>query len=333
MPSINNIPVSDRSNRPQVDSKVMLRTYFINDGAYQDPYAVSTVHVFDRSITLSPNTILDANGLVASSMTGQARMVFGPSGLGVLGTDTSFDSSNYTGEAPTLDPNEGNNGAINSCSGVSGVYKLAKGEFASVLDGGLGSILSGLDQNGDIIQNTTSATGRYLDVWTVKMSADSAWSIYINNFELYDNTVFTVTEPLLLRSKNRLFNKRVILGSKTDLKIGTEITVENENINEDIKNIFKDSVITSAMVVIKKHNEDSNLPSRVTVVSSTSDVSITSDDTIVYTFDTVNDLTNGNPGSLELTDLGSKTGTYSVQVTYNMLAEKIVSPLMYFTVK
>jgi len=331
MPSINNIPVSDRNNRPQVDSKVMLRTYFINDGTYQDPYAVSTVHVFDRSNNLSPNTILDDRGLVASSMTGQARMVFSPSGTGELGTDTSFDSSNYTGEAPNVEVEAGV--FERQCSGVSGIYKLGTGEFASVLDGGLGSILSGLDQNGDVIQNATSSTGRYIDVWTVKMSTDSAWSIYINNFELYDNTVFTVTEPLLLRSKNRLYNKRVILGSKTDLKIGTEITVENENINEDIKNIFKDSVITSATVVIKKHNEDSNLPSRVTVVSATSDVSITSDDTIVYTFDTVNDLKNGNPADLEVGDLGSKTGTYSVQVTYNMLAEKIVSPLMYFTVK
>jgi len=53
----------------------------------------------------------------------------------------------------------------------------------------------------------------------------------------------------------------------------------------------------------------------------------------VYTFDTVNDLKIGNPESLDVNDLGSKTGTYSVQVTYSMLAEKIVSPLMYFTVK
>ena len=61
MPLINDIPVVDRNNRPQVDSRVMIRTYFINDGAYQDPYAVSSVHIFNRMDHLSPNTILSSS--------------------------------------------------------------------------------------------------------------------------------------------------------------------------------------------------------------------------------------------------------------------------------
>ena len=332
MPSINNIPVVDRHNRPQVDQKVLLRTYFVNDGEYVDPYAVSSVHVFDRAYNLAPSTVLNSSGIVASSTTNLAKIVFGPSGDGVVATDTSFDETKYTGVIPTL------GAGAPSCSGVSGVYKIGEGEFACVLDGGAGSNLSGTDQNGDRIQNTTSATGRYVDVWTVKMFSDSDWTVYINSFELFDNTVFSLTEPLLLRTKNKLFNKRVTLGSKVDLKIGTEITVENENIDDNIKNIFKQSVITNATVVIKKHNEDSNLPSRVTVVSatetnSTSPTRITSDNTIIYSFDTTADLTNGNPTSLDVSELGAKTGTYSLQVEYNLLSEKIVSPMMYFIVK
>ena len=334
MPSINNITVVDRHNRPQVDQKVLIRTYFVNDGQYVDPYAVSSVHIFDRAYNLSPSTVLNSSGTVASSTTDLAKMVFAPSGTGVVATDATFGTpvSSYTGVIPA------GADADDACSGVSGVYRMGLGEFACVLDGGAGSNLSGTDHNGDRIQNTTSAAGRYVDVWTVKMFSDSDWTTYINSFELFDNTVLSLTEPLLLRAKNKLFNKRVTLGSKVDLKIGTEITVENENIDENVKNIFKQSVITSATVVIKKHNEDANLPSRVTVVSAT-DVAttrptqLTSDNTIIYSFDTTADLTSGNPTSLDVSELGSKTGTYSLQVEYNLLSEKIVSPMMYFIVK
>ena len=122
------------------------------------------------------------------------------------------------------------------------------------------------------------------------------------------------------------------MGSKTDLKVGTEVTVENDKIDESVKNIFKDSVVTSATVVIKKLNEDSSLPARVTAVSST-DVDITSDNTIIYSFDTDTDLVSGNGVTLDSDELGTRRGTYSLQVTYTVLAEKIVSPLMYFVVK
>jgi hypothetical protein len=57
MPSINNITVVDRHNRPQVDQKVLIRTYFVNDGQYVDPYAVSSVHIFDRAYNLAPSTV------------------------------------------------------------------------------------------------------------------------------------------------------------------------------------------------------------------------------------------------------------------------------------
>ena len=335
MPSINNKPVIDRHNRPQVDSKVMLRTYFVNDGDYVNPYAVSSCHVFDRAYNLSPSSPLNSSGLVASSVAAEARMVFGASGTGVVGVDISLLESAYTGIIPPTAHVD------NKCSGVSGIYKLGTGQFACVLDGRLGGDLSGTthrydlseDASGLRIQNTTSSTGRYIDVWTVKMFADSDWSTYINSFELFDNTVISLTEPLLLRAKSKLFNKRVTLGSKVDMKIGNEITVENKNIDDNVKNIFKQSVVSNPTIVIKKHNEDANLPSRVCVVSST-DVVITSDNTMVYTFDTLVDLTKGNPSyAVDVDGLGSKTGTYSLQVEYTMLSEKIVSPMMYFIVK
>ena len=183
--------------------------------------------------------------------------------------------------------------------------------------------------------NTGSQATRYIDIWTIKLTQGSDWKTYINHFELFDDTFFAITEPLMLRTKNKLFNKQVILRSKEKIKMGTEVTIENESVDESVKNIFRESVITSATVTIKKMNEDSYLPSRVTVVSST-EVQVTSDNTIIYSFDTATALSTGDlPGSetLNTEDLGSKNGTYALQVSYNILSEKIVSPLMYFIVK
>lgn len=334
MPLINTTEVVDRNNRPQVQSKVMLRTFFINDGAHQDPYAVSSVQLFKRANNLSPGSVLGEDGLIASANAAtQTVMGFGVRGSGIVnGTDadSSFDLSNYTG---TLAPDTG--AGSEPCSGVSGIYRLGTGEFACVLDGVAGSSLSGNDWLGHRVGNTGSQATRYIDVWTIKLTQGSDWKTYINQFELFDDTFFSITEPLMLRSKNKLFNRQVILGSKENLKIGTEVTIENESIAESIKNIFRASVITSATVTIKKMNEDSYLPSRVTVVSS-SDVQITADNTIIYNFDTVTALASGDlPAgtTLNTEELGSKNGTYALQVSYNLLSEKIVSPLMYFIVK
>ena len=332
MPLINTTEVVDRNNRPGANTRVMIRTFFINDGEYTDPYQISSVHVFQRSQNLSPSTVLNSSGTVASGSTSSAAMVFGPSGTGILGSDTSFNATNYSGAAgaTTIVPNPAV--TVQSCSALSGVYKLANGEFACVLDGVLAGTLSGVDQNGTVMANTATAAREYIDIWTVKLVEGSDFKTFINYFELFDDSFISITEPLLLRTKSKLFNRQVVLGSKTDLKVGTEVTVENDKIDESVKNIFKDSVVTSATVVIKKLNEDSSLPARVTAVSST-DVDITSDNTIIYSFDTDTDLVSGNGVTLDSDELGTRRGTYSLQVTYTVLAEKIVSPLMYFVVK
>ena len=335
MPLINTTEVVDRHNRPAVNSRVMLRTFFINDGEFTDPYQISSVHVFQRSQNLSPSTVLNTNGLVASASFVDAAMVFGVSGNGVVGSDLSLAETAYSGTAgisTILPAPPGHVNQVQSCSALSGIYRLGKGEFACVLDGLIGSSLSGVDDNGTVLMNTATAARRYTDIWTVKLVEGSDFKTFINYFETFDDSFISITEPLLLRTKNSLYNRQVILGSKTDLKIGTEITVENEYIDESVKNIFKDSVVTSATVVIKKLNEDSSLPSRVITVSST-DVNITSDNTIIYTLDTDTALVSGDGVTLNQDDLGSRRGTYAIQVTYSVLAEKIVSPMMYFVIK
>jgi len=315
MPLINTIEVVDRNNRPSVNSRVMLKTIFVNDGEFQDPYQISSVHVFKRARNLSPSNILNDDGLVASSQQATASMLFGVVEDGVVAGNDGFGETKYTGHIAS-------NARPNPCSGVSGIYKLSKGEFACVLDGVVGGALSGGSEV--TIQNTASGATRYIDVWTVKLVQGSAWKTIINPFSLFDDSFLTITERLLFRTKNKLYNKQVILGSKADLKIGTEITVENRNIDESFKNVLKQTLVTSATLTVTKINEDSNLASRVEVVTNKV-VEVLSDNTMVYSLDTLAFST--------VTGLGGATGTYAAQVTYYVLHEKIVSPFMYFIVK
>jgi len=336
MPLINTHEVVDRHNRPAVQSRVRLRTFFVNDGEYQDPLFVSSVHIFARSQNLTPATVLDSDGLVASGITHQAEMVFGPSGDARVTNEDQFTPDGYSQQVNGI-PGDGN-----FCENVSGIYHLGRGEFACVLDGVLGPALSGIDGNGNAIGNTADIATRYIDVWTVQIGEASKWKTFINEFVLFDDTSITLTEPALLRTKNTLFNRRVTLGSKTDLKIGTQITVENQNIDESIRNIFKESAITSGTVEIQKVNEDPNLPGRVTVVDS-HNINITGDNTIVYTFDTSGalrqgDLYDGLPmpqGDVDAfrDSIGNRRGTYALRVSYQLLHEKIVSEFMYFIVQ
>jgi len=327
MPLVNTTEVIDRHNRPAVNSRVMLRSFFLNDGQYTDPYAVSSVHVFNRSLSLSPSSVIGSDGMVLSGSTSAAAMVFKPTGNGIVGSDDSLKPDTYTGDIPEGPYLEG----AQPCSGASGVYRLAKGEFASVLNG-FSAPLSGIDQNANPIANSASAAIRYFDIWTVKMTAGSQWTTFINEFELFDDTFLTSTEPLLLRAKNTLFNRQVALDSITAIKVGTEITIENRNIDEALKNIIKDGVVVSATMSIVKMNDDPNLPARVPVVLKTCEV--TAGNTLIYNFDTTKDLQDGNGvTSFDEDDLGGRRGTYGVKVIYPLLSEKIVSPWMYFIVK
>ena len=214
---------------------------------------------------------------------------------------------------------------------MSGVYKLATGEFGVVLDGLLGSNLSGV-QDGALITNAADAATDYIDVWTVKVTENSTWSTFINSFTLHDDTIFTTTEPLLFKTRNKLVNKHVTLGSKVNLKITTETTIENSNVTQDIKNIFKDSVITEAQVKIEKFNDTNPiLPSKYELsgYSDTSGlVDITSDNTLVLNWNTeeIKNLGLDPTEKLKRENIGSPTGAYLVTVKYNILNQTCISP-------
>jgi ATP sulfurylase len=224
----------------------------------------------------------------------------------VAPSNVAFNASNYAGALPS----------------ASGIYKLGTGQYAVVLDGSIN--LSGIYE-GTVIENTATTATNYIDVWTVKMAQTSDYKTYINEFKLYDDTLFTTTQPIVFTTSNKLRNKHVKLGSKVDLTISTEFNIGNKDIDSSIMNIFRESVIVNPSIQIIKLNDDYTLPARVTV-SAFADTSaytdLTSDNTIIFNWDTNSLYTlptvlNGTFGPL--------TGAYQIQVKYSVLNQVILS--------
>jgi len=306
---LNGTSVVDRNNRPTVLQKVGLRAFFINDGVYVDPYDISAVTIFDKSANFTPSTILNDN-LIASSIDASiVRMNYAPSG--------DMSPSNYN---PDTD-----------ITSTSGVYRVKEGEYIVVLDGTQDiSGVYNLHGSSVLVPNSASAVKDYIDVWTVMLAEGSTYQSLINDFHLYDDTFFVVTEPLLLTASNKLINKHVTLGSKENIKIATEVTINNKTIDSSVENLFRDSAVVSPQIKIEKLNEGTEtLPAHVEV-SGFSDTSalidVTSDNTMVLNFDTTTLATH-----LNVADFGGLVGQYRITAKYTLLNELIVTPPLYFT--
>ena len=234
---LNGITVVERHNRPGTLSRNILRLNIINNGVSQDLYAVSSVSLFLKSQNVSPNTIL-ASGTQLISDTAASTVKF-------RWTDVSSASAFNT-----------------DASSASSIYKVGTGDYAVVLDGTQG--VSSLDRSGKNIVNQASSVGNYIDVWTVKVSANTDWTVFINNVKLFPDSFVAITEPLLLKSKTNLVPNKIRLGEIIDLKIATEVTVMNKNIDQTVKDTLSEGVIQNPKFRILKHNEDYNLPHKVT---------------------------------------------------------------------
>lgn len=305
---VNGYQVNDRFQRPTVLQRVGLRNYFINNGSYQDPYAISSVSVFYLTDNSSPSSLLTSSNLLDPTICSAViKMNFMNSAVEV--SNSVFNASTYVPAAT-----------------ASGIYKLATGDFVAILDG---TVSLSSTYNGSPIVNSCSTVGEYIDVWTVKWLQNSDWQIFINRFNLSRDTLFTVTEPLLLSANTKLINKRIRLKSKVDLKVPVEITIGNRNLTDPIKNIFKTCVLTDVSMQIVKLNEvDTPLNARVTVSSfaNTSSVTqVTNDNVILLNFDTNSlfTLPQVMDGSF-----GNVAGTYTVQVKFTVLNQTFYSELM-----
>ena len=318
---LNGVTLADRHNRPSVGGKVAIRTLFINNGEFIDPYDVSSCTIFAKLSNDSPSSIVDVDdGIIKSDATSVVLMNFGVSGGGVGaphdGADGRVTETNPEWVAPTL---------YTPGSQASGIYRVGLGDYVAVLDGEA-SLSGGYDnryafQEGITVANAASAVQDYIDVWTVKLSQGSEYQLFINNFSLYNDTFTTITEPLLITTQNRLVNKKLRYGEKLDMKITTEITVQNSTLPEDTKNILKDYPITNPQIKIDRVNEDSVNQEARTVIQAYTPATTTTDNTILYRFDTVNDLTDV-----------VKPGTYIITAKYSYLTQTFVTVPFYFTI-
>lgn len=300
---INNISVTNRHNRPSVLGRTALVSYFFNDGQYADPYQISAVSVFRSANNFYPSSVLESNNNINSDSSSLVLANFANSAS--LTSDSSFDPSNYS-------------------VGASGIYRLREGVYAVVLDSVTDEYNFNLSGNATI-PNGVSATGDYIDVWTLKRVSQSNLDSTINKFTLHSDRFFNTTEPLLFRVSTRLENNHIQLGSKTDLKFTNEFTIENVNIDRSIINLFKDSLIMDAAIEIVKDNTDRNLPARVSVSSfaeTSSLVDVTSDNTCIFTFDT--SVLTSHPAFLNGT-FGPLTGTYAARLRFTAVNQVIYS--------
>lgn len=304
---LNGVQVVERYNQPGVLSRNALRLNLYNNGAYFDPYDISSVSLFLKKENVSPSTVLASGTQLISDK---------------AASSVKFRWTASAGEIPPVSKYE------SAAENQSYIYKIDTGRYVVVLDGT--QQVTSETREGVSINNTASAVGDYIDVWTVKVSESSDWQTFINNFTLFQDNIIAVTEPLMMRSKTSLVPNKVRLGELVELKVPVDITVTNRNIDQSVKNALSQGVLTEPQFRILKHNEDTNLPARVVIAgysTTSSTIETTSDNTMIYKLDT-SVLTDGS-----ITDLGAGTGTYSVEAKYKLLNETIVSPMMFFTVR
>ena len=310
---INDISVVTRQERPSVLAKTALVMYFINDGQYQDPDSISGVSVFAANKNYNPSSVIGTNGQITAS----SNVLMHFSNDSADTTTSGFDASNFSADA----------------SG-HGIYRISTGKFACVLMP-VGTQPSGTFNlsGSQTLNNTVSTTGDYIDVWTVLRVAGSNLDTYINEFTLRDDRFFGVTEPLLIKIDTKLETNRIVLGSKVDLKFTNQFTIENSNIDSDIANLFKYSLIENSQLMIYKANDDRNLPARVEVsgYSDTSSIlDITGENTIIFNFDT--SLLATHDRTVDGT-LGSLTGVYKARLKFDVLNQTYITDDLAFVIR
>ena len=336
---LNNNELVNRYNRPGVNSAVAIRTQFINNGQYFDPYDVSACTIFSKYANTSPSSVLEASSqliktglpLTPSSTLGVLMNFEISGGPLALSSDTGT-SGIHDGLTGSSLARVTSNNITNSSwfpdyvpgPQASGIYRVGVGDYVAVLDG-TRDLSGGFNLNygfelGPEVKNGASSVAEYIDVWTVRLNAESEYQTFINSFSLYNDTFLTLTEELLLTASNKLRTKHISLGPENitkDLVITTDLTVQNRNLTEEVKNIIQDYSIQNVKIEIKRVDEGGAVPVVETISTTDADIRVTGDNTIVYPF---------------TSSASTKTGNYVVQVYYEFLTQKLQSRPMYFIV-
>ena len=98
--------------------------------------------------------------------------------------------------------------------------------------------------------------------------------------------------------------------AKVDLHVTSEHTVNNTNITPEVKSIFNSTILNNAAIRISKLKDDTSTGTAYeeTLAWTSTGVSVNSDDTIIYNWDTA----------------GEEVGTYELQVSSTFLNQNIM---------
>ena len=179
---------------------------------------------------------------------------------------------------------------------------------------------------GFTVANGASAVQEYIDVWTAKMTATSEYQLFINEVRLDNDAWISLTQPLLLSTSNRLVNKHITLGSIVNLKVTTDLTVQNRDLDSSVRNIIESYGIDNAFFKIQKVNEGTtSIPSLETVFDYRNVDQITSDNTMIYNFNVDNWMATAGLS-------GGDVGTFALTASYTFLGETFKTKPLYFTI-
>ena len=284
MATFNNIPVTLRFNRPSPTGKTLLEFQYLKGGVYTDPYEIVSVHIFqDINLEDSSNWLdLSANsptyGLIADSLQVSALAKFEVSSL----------ESNYA-------------------AGNNRIFKSEVGKYSVVLE----EAMAWTDASSVARTFTNAPAAKYWDIWTVRDIVGGALTTYVHQFELFFDSIISLTEPLMVTTSQRLVQKYINKNSKTDLHITSSHTVTNSNITPEVKNIFNNTILNNAAIRIIKLKDDTSTgaPYEEVVAWTSTGVLVNSDDTIIYGWDTI----------------ARDVGIYELQVSSTFLDQNIMS--------
>ena len=328
MTKFNGVTVIQRGNRPSPIIPAKLDFYNYIAGALSNPFQVCSVHVFPNTAfgTASPfvnQTPGDANyGLVSSTTT---NMVFHNYKRDDLGNRIGFDAattdeamaseSDYTGDLRYS---------------ASSIFKEAVGHFSVILQpSGVYFPTSAGATWDPRYNNSASATGGYIDIWTVVHTEGSRAQIYVNSFNMDTANAFAVTSPLQLTTTNKLIQRYVQLGSRKRLQIQTQLVVDNEPLAQSVRNLMETgSLLSNPEISITKLNESPIFDARVQLTGTEDRGGFTSDGVEIDNQGTISYIWDTNTIAPFYTDeeLGGPMGVYEVTVRYDVAGETIVSP-------
>lgn len=298
MTKFNNYTVVKRYNRPSILGKTLLEMFFANNGTYFTPASISAVYILPNTSRTNGSPDIYINRATSAIGTSAYGML---NATGLSSVLVQFDLSSSKDGKIQPHTNYSPASALTIFSG----YENTTGDFQVVAEGGLNEFSS------------FSAVGNYFDAWLVKdvssvgSPPSDGWQIYWNLFSEYNDRIVTFPEKFQVTTKNQLVQRYLALGSIVNLAVKTDVFLANDNMPQDLKNIWRSSVISSDSVKIRITKRNAQTTGERTIIKEwTGDgINVTSANTIMYRWDTT----------------PRDKGDYTVQVKYTLLDQTFVS--------